>query len=291
VKIKILKCDGTNKWYKNHIGETMDVAFENTNYYFAKGIEFGIDKTDVEVVEVEKSCESCKWTGCSPNTMKYCTNKNQYFYWEKGESAERKIAKDIQCTKCGWTFTQENSETICCLCKRELSKSTEDKFRKIELEKDLPLVDRSCANCGYTRPCDRCRDSNLTEWIPCELMESDCGQAEPPKPFSREDLTNEINQSCDDIKKLFTYKNTEYGMDQDAFANFRKTAERMVIPFMARYGVTVDIKDAMYLVLSIYVDKHAVSLSQTGLSGNEVAERLGDIANYSLIAKAMLKGG
>lgn len=110
-----------------------------------------------------------------------------------------------------------------------------------------------------------------------------------PQPSNQTDLQTEINKSCEEIKTLFAYKNSEYGLKQDPFANFRKTAERIIIPFMESRGVTVTVKDAMYLVLSIYVDKHAVALSQTGLNGNEVAERLGDIANYSLIAKAMLK--
>lgn len=163
-------------------------------------------------------------------------------------------------------------------------------------------VKKSCKTCNFNvfnTPelmfCDKYagRCDNYEKWQPIELKEEKqaTGTTEEPKQFTRSDLTNEINQSCDDIKKLFSYKNEDYGMADDAFANFRKTAERMVIPFMQRYGVNVDIKDAMYLVLSIYVDKHAVALSQTGLKGNEVAERLGDIANYSLIAKAMLKGG
>ncbi len=183
-------------------------------------------------------------------------------------------------------------------------------------------VEKSCDNCGLNvsngkyKVCQgeglACSNDNFSGWQPIETAEVKkiwqtksgkfIGINIPPmiagattdapttKQFTREDLTNEINQYCDDIKKLFIVKNQDYGMADDAFANFRKTAERIIVPFMERHGVKINITDAMYLVLSIYVDKHAVALSQTGLQGNEVAERLSDIANYSLIAKAMLKG-
>jgi len=132
VKIKILKCDGTNKWYKNHIGEIMDVAFENTSYYFAKGIEFGIDKTDVEVVEdVEKSCGKCRFEiGCGSE-------------WKN------------RCYKNGFDLWQSKEETFA------------DQFIK-NFKQNHDLTPKGCDTCRYTKPCDRCRDSNLTEWIPCD---------------------------------------------------------------------------------------------------------------------------
>ena len=105
--------------------------------------------------------------------------------------------------------------------------------------------------------------------------------------MTRKELSEHVCRSCDYTKELFAYKNQDYGASDDGFANFRKTAERIVIPFMERYGVKVEVHDAMFMVLEIYKDKHCVALSQTGLTGNEVSERLGDIANYSLIAKAM----
>lgn len=422
-KVKVKSCT-KGQWYKNDIGKVFEIKnyCDVTEVYWIKGSEFGIPSADAEVVEeIEKSCDTCKYKGCKLDTVKYCTNDNQYFYWQPIEStAEKfyklefeqclpllftnveKLEKCIEhCKNCLIKYPDSCPENCGCKWVRiELEKSMretvdpskiikgseqqnlDDEYEKLQKKatenifmgnrqqgkslnqvlqmrkyswessapplrscetchngriatednsigcfvgrmhscrcggvKDYPdwqpinlSVVRDCLNgfyklfnsksevrncdtCGYTNPCDRCRDSNLTEWIPCEPMESCCGQAEPPKSFTREDLTKEINQSCDDIKKLFSYKNQDYGMVEDAFANFRKTAERIIVPFMDRHGVQIDIKDAMYLVLSIYVDKHAVALSQTGLRGNEVAERLGDIANYSLIAKAMLKGG
>lgn len=106
--------------------------------------------------------------------------------------------------------------------------------------------------------------------------------------MTRSDLSSFIAEKCDGIKGLFDYKNQDYGADRDAFANFRKTAQRIIVPFMEKRGVSVSETEAMFLVLLIYQDKHLVALSQTGLQGNEVDERLGDIANYALIARGML---
>ena len=105
--------------------------------------------------------------------------------------------------------------------------------------------------------------------------------------MNRKDLSNFIKESCATITGVFEVKNVDYGSNDDAFANFRKTAERIVQPFMQKHGVRISIEEAMFLVLLVLQDKHLVALSQTGLSGKEVDERLGDVAVYSLIAKAM----
>ncbi len=107
--------------------------------------------------------------------------------------------------------------------------------------------------------------------------------------MNRKDLSNFIKESCNTITGVFEVKNVDYGSNEDAFANFRKTAERIVQPFMQKHGVRISIEEAMFLVLLVLQDKHLVALSQTGLSGKEVDERLGDVAVYSLIAKAMYK--
>lgn len=301
VKVKVKSCT-KGQWYKNDIGKVFEIKnyCDVTEVYWIKGSEFGIPSADAEVVEdVNKSCTTCHYNENNSENETACYavvgNCSAFEKWKLIETVKDVVKSCDNCERsyivCGGLdcdFYKECSD----LKLWKLKKLTAEKFVKLEFEKDFPLMAvRSCDTCGYVKPCDRCLNLNLTEWIPCEPMESCCGQAEPPKPFTREDLTKEINQSCDDIKKLFSYKNQDYGMVEDAFANFRKTAERIIVPFMDRHGVQIDIKDAMYLVLSIYVDKHAVALSQTGLRGNEVAERLGDIANYSLIAKAMLKGG
>jgi phosphotransferase system HPr-like phosphotransfer protein len=108
---------------------------------------------------------------------------------------------------------------------------------------------------------------------------------------TREKLAEFIAKSTDDIKKLFSYKNTEYGADADAFSNFRKTANRVLKPFMEKHGVTVDEKELMFLVALTLADKHLVALSHTGVTGNEVDERLQDVANYCLIMRGMLREG
>lgn len=107
--------------------------------------------------------------------------------------------------------------------------------------------------------------------------------------MDRKTLSEHIGQYCDKTKDLFAYKNTDYGNPEDGFGNFRKTAERLIIPFLKARGVDIDIYDAMFLALLIYQDKHLVALSHTGLNGAEVDERLGDIANYALIGRAMLE--
>jgi len=102
--------------------------------------------------------------------------------------------------------------------------------------------------------------------------------------MNRRELAEHVEKKSASIPPLYDYKNSDYGADGDAFANFRKTAERILIPFIQRHGGgAVDIYDAMACVAMIYQDKHLVALSHTGLDGNEVDERLGDVANYSFI--------
>ena len=105
--------------------------------------------------------------------------------------------------------------------------------------------------------------------------------------MTREELAKFMEAKATEITGVFKYKNTDYGMGDDAFANFRKTAERIVIPFMSKHGIEISIEDAMFLVLMVLQDKHLVALSQTGLDGSEVLERLTDVAVYSLIGAAM----
>ncbi len=112
-----------------------------------------------------------------------------------------------------------------------------------------------------------------------------------PETFTRQSLAEFIAEKAEGVKSLFAYKNQDYGSDQDAFANFRKTAVRIVMPFMEKRGVKLDEREAMFLVAQVLQDKHLVALSQTGISGNEVEERLSDVANYALIMSAILKHG
>lgn len=106
--------------------------------------------------------------------------------------------------------------------------------------------------------------------------------------LTRPELTTFIENECSAIVDTFRRKNVDYGVGNDAFANFRKTAQRIIIPFMQKAGVKISERDAMFLVLNVLLDKHAVALSQTGLAGAEAAERLNDIAVYCMIAKAMI---
>lgn len=105
------------------------------------------------------------------------------------------------------------------------------------------------------------------------------------------ELSEFIGKNCNSIVELFAYKNQDYGQKNDAFSNFRKTAQRIIIPFMLKHGVSISEKEAMFLVAQVLQDKHLVGLSQTGLNGNEVEERLLDVATYSLIMKAIKERG
>jgi len=109
--------------------------------------------------------------------------------------------------------------------------------------------------------------------------------------ISRSELAYRIGEDTEAVKNMFVNKNQDYGKDGEAFANFRKTAERILIPFVERCGGKCDIYDAMFTVAQVYIDKHAVALSHTGVSGKEAKDRLIDIAVYSMICKAMIEEG
>lgn len=105
------------------------------------------------------------------------------------------------------------------------------------------------------------------------------------------ELSEFIGKNCNSIVELFAYKSQDYSDKRDAFSNFRKTAQRIIIPFMLKHGVSISEKEAMFLVAQVLQDKHLVALSQTGINGNEVEERLQDVATYSLIMKAIKERG
>ena len=109
--------------------------------------------------------------------------------------------------------------------------------------------------------------------------------------MDKRELSEFIGKNCNSIVELFTYKSQDYSNKNDAFSNFRKTAQRIIIPFMTKRGVSITEREAMFLVAQVLQDKHLVALSQTGINGNEVEERLQDVATYSLIMKAIKERG
>ena len=115
------------------------------------------------------------------------------------------------------------------------------------------------------------------------------GEAPVAAVFTRADLAAFIEKETAGINGLFAYKNQDYGEAGDAFANFRKTAQRILIPAFAARGAAITEREAMFLTLLTLFDKHAVALSQTGIAGNEAGERLSDLAVYALIGKAMIE--
>ena len=105
--------------------------------------------------------------------------------------------------------------------------------------------------------------------------------------MTREQLAKHIETDCEEILSLFRYKNTDYGAQTDAFANFSEAARRILRPKLPEATDT----ELMWLVAQIYVQKHLIALEHTGTAGAEAASRLLDIAVYCLIMRGMLKSG
>ena len=84
----------------------------------------------------------------------------------------------------------------------------------------------------------------------------------------------------EDIKQLFTYKNGNYGSDDDAMFNFRTAAVNVLGD---------DSAENMYKVLMIYIEKHMAALRKNGLDDPEFVERFKDVIVYSFISITMKK--
>ena len=96
--------------------------------------------------------------------------------------------------------------------------------------------------------------------------------------MNRQQLSQHIEEQCGKIVSCFKYKNKDYGGNDDGFKNFREAAKRWLGD---------DSYDNMFKTLNIYADKHLIALSNTGIRGAEVSERLIDIAVYALLAHAL----
>lgn len=80
------------RWgYADKLGKVFEAKRFNDQYKcFTDCSNFYANKEDAEVVqEVEKSCESCGWTGCWDSTVKECIEKERE-YWKPIEPAEEK---------------------------------------------------------------------------------------------------------------------------------------------------------------------------------------------------------
>ena len=100
--------------------------------------------------------------------------------------------------------------------------------------------------------------------------------------MNRNDLADNIKEQCDETIKLFFNKNSDYGENNDACANFRKTAARL-----GEEGKNE--KQRMIKTLMVLQDKHLVGLSHTLGTGKEDNERFLDVAIYALIARSILQ--
>lgn len=96
--------------------------------------------------------------------------------------------------------------------------------------------------------------------------------------MNRQNLAEHIEGQCEKIISCFKYKNKDYGGSDDGFKNFREASKRWLGD---------DSYENMFRTLNIYADKHLIALSNTGIKGSEVSERLIDIAVYALLAHAL----
>ena len=96
--------------------------------------------------------------------------------------------------------------------------------------------------------------------------------------MNRQRLSSHVEEQCGKIITCFKYKNKDYGGSEDGFKNFREAAKRWL---------GEDSYENMFKTLNIYADKHLIALSNTGIKGSEVSERLIDIAVYALLAHAL----
>jgi hypothetical protein len=96
--------------------------------------------------------------------------------------------------------------------------------------------------------------------------------------MTRNELREIIESELVSITELFDVKNHSYGVDDDAFHNFRQSALRI-------YGD--DSRGEMFTVLMTLMDKHLVALVNKGIGDRDFSERLRDIIVYCLIGIAM----
>ncbi len=81
------------------------------------------------------------------------------------------------------------------------------------------------------------------------------------------------------LQTLYRKKNEQYGMDHDDLPNFRDGA------FLN--GDDPEDKDACFKALKGYMNKHISKVERSTELNEQVAESLGDIAVYCIIAMAM----
>ena len=86
----------------------------------------------------------------------------------------------------------------------------------------------------------------------------------------------QLQETLDDIKKLFNKKQEGYGKADDVFYNFNATADRLDIEPLT--------------VLMVLMDKHWVALTNTVENHEVRLERFTDIVVYGLIAIEMIHG-
>jgi len=167
----------------------------------------------------------------------------------------------------------ETEGDICAICGIEHIRC----YHGLAQEEETPYYIYMCPECGYGS-----RYSNeINICAKCGHMDEKEHEQSKTELTGRRWLAENITKQCDEILSLFLYKNKDYGADADAFANFRKSAER--------FGTAKTEKERMIQVLMTLQDKHLVGLSHTLGTGKEDMERLLDVAVYALLARAILQ--
>lgn len=96
--------------------------------------------------------------------------------------------------------------------------------------------------------------------------------------ITRDQMNDIVIGYLDTIKGLFSYKNGNYGSDDDPMFNFRTAATSVL-------GNATP--ENMYRVLQVYIEKHRAALLKNGLDDTEFVERCKDEIVYTLISIAM----
>lgn len=147
MKIKIIK---GNLWYMDRVGEIFEVGqhIDKEGWKVIIGNEkgFPIWKLDTEIVEeiekIEKGCMTCKNGTRNKGCMcwdEQCTHG----VWEKWQPIKKEVDQYIDEVNYGL-----------------LQHDIKDKIESVK-------TCNNCDNCGYTKPCERCRNYvDYPKWIP-----------------------------------------------------------------------------------------------------------------------------
>lgn len=206
MKIKIIKGE---HWYTDRVGEIFDVGQHNKvgQWKVIKGSEkdFPIYKVHtITVEEIEKGCVTCKNGTRNKGCMcwdQQCTHG----IWEKWKPVyKEKVIKE--CINCKHDYYATEKDDYCTSCKMH------SEWEPIEKE-----IVKKCSNCGYVKPCNRCRNfDNYPHWIQNEQSV----KIDELVKLSNEPIDDIQWISKEDIKKFIkTVKHTKVEENNNLIGN------------------------------------------------------------------------